>query len=338
MSRLLTMLLVTILGAMPALGQSTSDGELPFYTLPEVPKTLILDGEIDLRSPIAFKRALETHPDIQFLVLQSGNGSTTAAFMIAREVRERRLLTLVPEDSRCTGACAYLFLAGPQRLALGEVATRKLTGDEQIEEGLMNDWDLRERLGEYGVNSSVIDRIVQAPGDRLHIISKGDMASLNTVANDQAVVALLDTIPVLRPGARDERSEDIDRAKAFVMKVIDAITLSKADFVAQATDFYADQVINYSSISPKDELIKPQAEYIDTWPWRSFKIDTNTLTASCNRGYCEVRGSLYFKVMNTRVMKRRAGTITFNYAIELRPTPRVVAEYEHALTDWAAKW
>lgn len=111
MCRVLLSLLFIILTTSSSVAQTANDFA-PFKYMPEIPGALVLDGSLDFRPPLAFRRALQAHPETQLVVLQSDGGSVQAGLLIAEEIHERKLKTLIPESGRCASACSFVFFAG----------------------------------------------------------------------------------------------------------------------------------------------------------------------------------------------------------------------------------
>lgn len=74
------------------------------------PEVLVLAGPIDLRSALTFRRAIDNHPSIKSLLLNSVGGSVYTALLIADDVHRAKLATFIPADSRCYSACVYIFM------------------------------------------------------------------------------------------------------------------------------------------------------------------------------------------------------------------------------------
>lgn len=79
-----------LLFSVSCLANDTSAEIAPFLHLDDTPGVLVLNGDIDLRTPLAFKRAIQKYPDTRIVALASNGGSVQSALLIAEDVYEKR--------------------------------------------------------------------------------------------------------------------------------------------------------------------------------------------------------------------------------------------------------
>lgn len=83
-------------------------------TLEAQGRTLTLSGLVDAYTADTVIRFLSDHREIDTIIVkQSGGGSADAMLALAREIRARRITTMV--SGRCISACAIIFMGGTER-------------------------------------------------------------------------------------------------------------------------------------------------------------------------------------------------------------------------------
>lgn len=76
--------------------------------------TLTLSGLVDGYTADTVIRFLSDHREIDTIIVkQSGGGSASEMLALAREIRARRITTMV--SGRCISACAIIFMGGAER-------------------------------------------------------------------------------------------------------------------------------------------------------------------------------------------------------------------------------
>lgn len=100
-------------------------GYAPFSLDPELPGVLFLDGDLTEDAGLAFLDAIIDHPETELLVLRSEGGIGTIGVGIAKMVAEIGLDTVIPHNAFCYSSCAFVFFAGSQHVALGELGVHQ---------------------------------------------------------------------------------------------------------------------------------------------------------------------------------------------------------------------
>ena len=119
-SLILTLLLT---GSLP--GFAEVDRSLaPIFVNQEDPSVFYLIGDIDGRTAFNFKRAVSQYGPPSELVLKSGGGLVHEGLLLALEVKDLRVKTVVHDY--CMSACFYVFMAGEYREILGELGVSSL--------------------------------------------------------------------------------------------------------------------------------------------------------------------------------------------------------------------
>lgn len=323
MDRIILAVFFILLTTSSSVAQTANDFA-PFKYMPEIPGALVLDGSLDFRSPLAFRRALQAHPETRLVVLQSDGGSVQAGLLIAEEIHERKLKTLIPENSRCASACSFVFFAGVGRMAQGQLGVHQISGSEDLENAQLNLSDIIETLSKFEVSPDVITRMLRTPPKDIYVFNPAELVALkiNMTPEDFHRVAL----PTAQGVASTQSSTQEEKAKAFVLGVITASSLPKADLLALASNIYSDNIAFYGSLKSKSDVLQDKAMYADRWPMRSSIVQLNTVSANCVAQRCRVNGTYDWRVFDPKRKKQAAGSALFSYEVEVGATMRIVSE------------
>lgn len=190
------MAVALLVGGAPAWSASRTFG--PFSVEDATSAIILLDGEITPRSALDFRRVLEAAPNARALALNSPGGDTTTALLIADDVHERSMTTLIPEGAECQSACAYIFLAGAERSALGELGVHQVSGpEEDMASAQTAIADVIDFLVRFGTPPEVLSIMFRTPPEDMHVFSADEIARFGIER------------PAARPASlRDESSSD----------------------------------------------------------------------------------------------------------------------------------
>jgi len=160
-------------------GDPGTDANAAFELPAGEPQVIALKGEIEDGAVDGFDRALATRPDATTLVLDSPGGSVEAALILAQEVRRRGLRTYVPEGMGCYSACAYVFLAGENRIVDGDLGVHQiaLDGADAVSVQMMLG-DVLDALDAFGVQQRVVSYMLRTPPDGMYVFSRPELGEL----------------------------------------------------------------------------------------------------------------------------------------------------------------
>ena len=138
------------------------------------PDIMLLDGYIQFESADDFRSALEAFPQVKVLDLHSQGGNVGGGLGIAEEVHSRHISTYVGEKNWCYSACSFVFFAGEERVANGEIGVHQIVPNTasvtQIEfERATN--GLVRVLQTYSVPQPVIEDMLATPHGEMHVYS-----------------------------------------------------------------------------------------------------------------------------------------------------------------------
>jgi len=317
--------------SLPAAGlaQNTADFA-PFVFVDDVPNVIVLNGEIDFRTPLAFRRALAAHPGTHTIALNSVGGSVQAGLLVAEEVYERGLNTLIIEDFQCLSACSFIFFAGRERLAEGKLGVHQISGGGDIEDAQLNLSDILETLAKYGVSQDVITRMLRTRPDEMYVFSNQEIASLG-INHSPSMGRQVAVSPPKQDTASEVRSSAGENreimAKAFILGFILSGSLPTDDLAEMAGNAYSDTVEFYGKELSKVEVIQDKRKYAERWPERISTARPSTIQVLCVGELCRVTGIYDWTVSNDAKRKRLTGSATFDYIVDMSAgTYRIVSE------------
>jgi hypothetical protein len=223
------------LGSLPP-GEETRFAGAPddtggAFDLPaDEPDVIALNAEITPTTPAELDRVLDARPSARTLVLNSPGGAVDSALVVAQEIRRRGMRTYVPDGMGCYSACAYIFFAGANRIADGELGVHQISQDvTDIVLTQMTIGDILDALDEFGVQHQVISYMLRTPPDQMHVFSRLELSELGINRGDPIRVAMTAEQPLPDPDApagtvaafvqlasQSSRS-DADRSLAYAM-------------------------------------------------------------------------------------------------------------------------
>ncbi|WP_158625897.1 peptidoglycan-binding protein [Arsenicitalea aurantiaca] len=150
-----------------------------FAVFDDSPGLIALIGTITQSTPLEFLRALRARPEAHTLMLHSDGGGVDPALIIAHEVRQRGMTTIVPEELYCYSACAFVFLAGAQRMAVGELGVHQVWNESNdLISGQAKLSDVIEAMTDFGVAAEVVSVMLRTPPSQMHIFSPSELEAL----------------------------------------------------------------------------------------------------------------------------------------------------------------
>jgi peptidoglycan hydrolase-like protein with peptidoglycan-binding domain len=188
----------------PELEKAAAEPPSQFDLPSDQPDLIVLNAEIDEATPLAFRRALEARPAVRVLALNSPGGSVDAAVGMALEIRKRGLATYVPAEMGCYSACAYMFFAGTDRHAKGELGVHQISSDvADLVMAQTTLGDVIDALQSFGVHPQVISHMLRTPPADMYVFDAEELAEWGIEAGDPIEVTVALTDPVSMEGSPD---------------------------------------------------------------------------------------------------------------------------------------
>lgn len=160
----------------------------PFTVDTSRPDVINMNGMITPSAALDFRRALRAAPDAKLITLNSDGGSVQAGLLIADDINQRALATYIPKASKCYSACSYIFLAGKERKADGELGVHQISSDSRDLVGAqLAISDIIEVLSRFDTPAEVMQIMFKTPPDDMHVFSQQEIQQykLNRSGDDQ---------------------------------------------------------------------------------------------------------------------------------------------------------
>lgn len=225
--------------ASPPVGRPIEDEQFgAFIVFKDEPAVIAFNGEIGSSSPLEFRRALKARPEATILALNSPGGLVDSALVMAHDIRELGLATYVGDGQICYSACAFLFVAGTSRVAVGELGVHQIWNDaNDLVSGQNKLSDVIEALDEFAVNREVLTIMLRTPPDQMHVFTTGELArlGLNTVSPPEANVQLSGETKTVKPKTATVRTISVTASatgSVFNLLVTNGVTATDATIAA----------------------------------------------------------------------------------------------------------
>ncbi|HEY8359124.1 MAG TPA: hypothetical protein VIL30_16835 [Ramlibacter sp.] len=181
--------------AVVGYAQAEEDSQkIGMFLLPSsMPDTIMLVEDITEAAPLDFHRAIKARPEADKLVILSGGGSVYGALAVALEVHERGMSTIIPENAWCYSACAYIFFAGRDRQAVGELGVHQIAsdGEADLAGAQMTIADILEALNTFDVDPGVITIMFRTPARDIYVFSDEQIRDLGIERSGTSTAAAL---------------------------------------------------------------------------------------------------------------------------------------------------
>lgn len=173
------------------------------FVLPEdQPEVILLNADITDQTSVEFDRALAARPDVRIVALNSPGGSVDSALKVANEIHKRGLTTFVPRDMGCYSACAYIFFAGIDRQAEGELGVHQISAeiaDLVLAQTTLG--DVLDAMQSFGVHQQVISHMLRTPPDDMYVFSAAELSDLGISKGDPLTITVALVAPPQSSGS-----------------------------------------------------------------------------------------------------------------------------------------
>lgn len=206
------MRLAAVIGLLVALaGPAAAQGLGGFAADPELPDVILFHGEITEDSPRALIRALEAAPGTRAIWLDSIGGAVFSALEMADEIHARGLATVIAPEAICASACAYVFMAGRDRVALGGLGVHQFASDDGwggMGEGAAQSVAaaILERMSTFGAPPRFMVKMLETPNDDMYWFTADELVSDGIVTGGAEWEALARARPA-NPGKGETRGD-----------------------------------------------------------------------------------------------------------------------------------
>lgn len=163
-----------LLSASSAFAEVQSFG--PFSVDTDHPDVIRLNGDIEEGDALNFRRALMVAPKAKLVTLNSGGGLVSAGLLIADDVHSRELATFIPSGSQCFSACSFVFLAGIERQADGDLGVHQIrNGANDAARAQNSIADILDVLDRFDTPIQVLTVMFKTPPDEMYVFSSAEI-------------------------------------------------------------------------------------------------------------------------------------------------------------------
>ncbi|WP_286721949.1 PAN domain-containing protein [Devosia sp. 63-57] len=173
-------LLLVFLALTTAFAPALSDERVGAFVVSDQSQSaILLDGEIGIGTPLEFRRALALRPDAKVVVLSSDGGLVASALLIADDIHTKGLSTVIPDGAKCYSACAFIFFAGKERLADGELGVHQMWSEKPDPSGVQSSVsDILEVLTRFDTPTEVFTRMFRTPSEEMYVFTQAELVEL----------------------------------------------------------------------------------------------------------------------------------------------------------------
>lgn len=173
--------ILTKFGIVIAIGAFVAFRPVPTTAQPFAPVSLSsdgstahIDGEITPEVAENFA-ALAGRPGLKSVSLNSPGGRVFPALEIARAVKAGGLNTIVPMSDECHSACAFIFLAGSERVAQGKLGVHQVSGvdDPSLTQTAIG--RIYEDLVTFNAPSYLVSRMLRTPPGDMYVFTPEEL-------------------------------------------------------------------------------------------------------------------------------------------------------------------
>ncbi|MBT9373361.1 hypothetical protein [Rhizobium sp. CSW-27] len=136
--------------------------------------TAYIDGTITSEVAAEFT-TLAARPGVKSVSLNSPGGRVFPALEIARAIKAAGLNTIVPPGDECHSACAFIFLAGSERIAQGKLGVHQISGvdDPSLTQTAIG--QIYEDLVTFNAPSYLVSRMLRTPPEDMYIFTPEEL-------------------------------------------------------------------------------------------------------------------------------------------------------------------
>jgi hypothetical protein len=245
-------------------GRAFADAELKFAN-PSGSPVLTIHGSINKKdADYVATHEVELGKPPLLVILNSEGGSTAAALAIGRIIRKNEATVMVPESGECFSSCAFLFIAGVNRMNFGVIGLhRPYYGDaplsrQQIEEQMPRELEeVKLYVRSMGISDAFFDEMIKTAPEHMRRYRGSAIFALvpqSDIISDEIEVAhaaRLRGISMRELRIRQKEAEKCTRLyddAAMLRRVIcaDAILWGLSESVHAQRQAKAEQICKYS--------------------------------------------------------------------------------------------
>lgn len=281
----------------------------PFVYREDDPSFLILAGEIDIRTSLNFSRFVLEHGVPKIILLNSPGGIVHVALDVALKVDALAIATAIPEESGCYSACAFIFLAGSERYADGDLGVHQINSAEaDLYDGQLTLSDMIDVLNQFNTPAELLVPMLSTPPEEMYILSQREIEKFQFNGAREQKVRTNEVKVTL--------SDQEEEALLFASFVNDIWSGRLDQDPIDVVQLYASEVQYYGKLWSKNEIVADKIAFANRWPVRDYKLLPQRSHVACSMSnmsnFCSVRGLVEWRVENPEANKTAAGESQFD--------------------------
>jgi hypothetical protein len=156
----------------------SAQAEGQWIAAPEM-NALLFDGPIGPSAAEDFREILETHPESRLVAFNSPGGLVVPALEIAELIFERDINTVIMQDNICLSACAFMFMAGSTRYAVGQLGVHQISGTDDSSITQLVVAQIYDSLLTFGTDPKFLNIMFQTASEDMYIFSPAELDELS---------------------------------------------------------------------------------------------------------------------------------------------------------------
>ena len=284
----------------------------PIIYSKEDPSVFILAGDIDIRTSLNFKRAVLDAGAPEVLVLNSNGGLVYIGLDLALEVERIGLTTYIPDEFGCYSACSYVFLAGRERIAEGELGVHQISSqDNDLIGGQITIGDVIDVLNKFGTPPELYPMMFSAEPSEMYILSQNELLDLGL--QGQRIVS---SKQIIKKQVNIGQSNIETAALDFVKIAMNLSSGTGSSKLLAVVNLYAEYVDYYGNSWSQKQIWEDKKSFFQRWPVRNYKMDLDRSNAVCTQNsHCLVTGLIVWDAASPERNKNASGEARFEYSL-----------------------
>ena len=270
-----------------------------------------LAGDIDMRTSLNFKRAVQEYGVPDVFLLNSGGGLVYIGLDLAMEVNRLGVTTVIPEDLSCYSACSFVFLAGKERILDGELGVHQISSeDADLTRGQFTLADMIDVLNSFDVPAELYPPMLSTPPEEMYIVSSREIREMGL---DSRALAKRHTVKNT-PKVQKTNLEEL--AMNFVYQLQFAQSSGSPVSLRELVSKYDQYVDYYGSTYSIDEIYDDKSKFFARWPERTYVLDENKSSIRCNEaGTCFFSGVTIWEAEAPQRKAKASGEAQLEYEL-----------------------
>ena len=277
----------------------------PFLYFDDDTSLLILAGEIDIRTSLNFKRFILEHGAPDVLLLNSPGGLVHLALDVALEIDQLGIETAIPEDFGCYSACAFMFLAGKNRYADGELGVHQISSENaDLYDGQLTLADIIDVLNKFDTPPELFVPMLSTPPEEMYILSDAEISDFGFYGKRAQASKLKNVKPSL---------SDLEKEALLLVQAMNDAWSGKLDLEPlDVINMYDTEVLYYGNSWSRNQVEADKIAFDARWPVRDYNLVPKRSHVRCGLdNLCTVLGFVEWSAKNPKTGKSASGESQF---------------------------